>query len=136
VTEFEPFPDIEDALRTLLLRDLSDVLTSGSQVGTDFPPDNTPLPFVRVEKTGLGSRTPLADRPVVDIEVLATGRNTAKSLIERIDTLLLSYPHSVVISSGLAVLDMVTVPVVPSPRPWDSPSVRRFAGTYQFSVRR
>ena len=70
------------------------------------------------------------------LEVLAGSRAAAKSLIESIDAHLLDYPHSVVISSGPAILDTVTVPVAPASRPWDSPSVRRFAGTYQFSVRR
>lgn len=129
------YPDIEDALRTLLLREISE-LSNAAQVGVDFPADNEPLPFVRVEETSLGIRTKLTYRPVVDVEVLAVGRNTAKSLIGKIDTLLLDYPHSVVISSGLVVLDTVTVPVVPAQRPWDSPNVRLYAGTYQFSVRR
>jgi hypothetical protein len=136
MTDLQPFPDAEEAVRAILLRDLADVLTSPEQVGVDWPADNAPLPFVRVEKTSLGSRLRLNDYPVLDIEVLDVGRAAAKSLIERIDTLLLDYPHSVVISSGLAVLDTVTVPVAPASRPWDSPNVRRFAGTYQLSVRR
>lgn len=136
MTEFEAYPDIEDVVRTLLLRDFADVLTTPAHVGTDWPADNSPLPFVRVEKAPLGRRERLNDYPVVDIEVLASTRSGAKSLIERIDAHLLDYPHSVVISSGLAVLDTVTVPVPPASRTWDSPSVRRFAGTYQFSVRR
>jgi hypothetical protein len=136
MTEFEPYPDIEEAVRTLLLRDFSTDLTSAAHVGTEWPADNAPLPFVRIEKAPLGRRERLNDYPVVDIEVLASTRGGAKSLIERIDAHLLDYPHSVVISSGLAVLDTVTVPVPPSSRAWDSPSVRRFAGTYQFSVRR
>lgn len=136
MTDFLPFADAEEAIRVLLLRELDDVLTDPKQVGVDFPPGNSPLPFIRVEKTQLGRRERLNDYPVLDVEVLAGTRSEAKSLIERIDTLFLDYPHSVVISSGVAVLDMVTVPVVPASRPWDSPSVRRFAGTYQFSVRR
>lgn len=132
----QPYPDIEKAVRAILLDKFSDVLTNPKQVAVDFPPDNSPLPFVRVEELSLGIRTKLTYMPVVEIEVLATGRDAAKSLIGRIDAHLLDYPHSVVISSGLVVLDMVTVPVVPAQRPWDSPNVRRYAGTYQFSVRR
>lgn len=131
----QPYPDIEEAVRELLLRDIAEI-TSQQQVAVDFPADNDPLPFVRVEELSLGIRTKLTYRPVVELEVLATGRNAAKSLIGKIDAHLLDYPHSVVISSGLVVLDMVTVPVVPAQRPWDSPNVRRYAGTYQFSVRR
>lgn len=131
----KPYPDIEKAIRAILLRDFAE-LTQEAQVAVDFPPTNEPLPFVRVEELALGTRTKLIYRPVVEVEVLATGRDTAKSLIGRIDAHFLDYPHSVVISSGLVVLDMVTVPVVPAQRPWDSPNVRRYAGTYQFSVRR
>jgi hypothetical protein len=130
-----PYPDIEKAIRAILLRDF-DELTQEKQVATDFPPDNEPLPFVRVEELALGTRTKLTYRPVVEVEVLAAGRDAAKTLIGKIDAHFLDYPHSVVISSGLVVLDMVTVPVVPAQRPWDSPNVRRYAGTYQFSVRR
>lgn len=129
------YPDIEDALRTLILREI-DGVTQQKQVATDFPPDNEPMPFVRLEELALGTRTKLVYKPVVEVEVLATGRDAAKRLIGKIDTLFLDYPHSVVISSGLVVLDSVTVPVVPAQRPWDSPNVRRYAGTYQFTVRR
>ena len=132
----QPYPDIEEAIRAILLRDFTDVLTNPAQVAVDFPATNEPLPFVRVEELSLGIRTKLIYKPVVEIEVLATGRNAAKSLIGRIDAHLLDYPHSVVITSGPVVLDTVTVPVVPAARPWDSPNVRRYAGTYQFSVRR
>jgi len=135
VTDLQDYPDIEDVIRTILLRDIP-ALTSETQVGVDFPADNSPLPFVRVQELSLGRRTKLTYNPVVEIEVLAVGRNTAKSLIGEIDTLMLSYPLSVVISSRHVVLDSVTVPVVPAQRPWDSPNVRRYAGTYQFSVRR
>lgn len=131
----QPYPDIEEAVRAILLRDFEDI-TEPTQVGVDFPPTNEPLPFVRVQELSLGIRTKLTYKPVVEIEVLATGRNVAKSLIGEIDARMLDYPLSVVISSGLVVLDMVTVPVVPAQRPWDSPNVRRYAGTYQFSVRR
>ena len=131
----EPYPDIELALKTLLHRDFPE-LANDAQIGVDFPADNEPLPFVRIEELSLGVRTKLTYRPVVEISVLAAGRNAAKTLIGKIDARMLDYPHSVVISSGLVVLDMVTVPVVPAQRPWDSPNVRLYAGTYQFSVRR
>ena len=136
MTDLQPFIDIEEAVRALLLRELDDVLLTGAHVGVDWPANNSPLPFVRVEKAPLGRRERLNDFPVVDIEVLANKRSTAKALIERIDTLLLDYPHSVVITSGTAVLDLVTVPVAPTSRSWDNPDIRRFAGTYQISVRR
>lgn len=136
MTDLQPYPDIEEAIRALLLRDFATDFPTEANIGVDFPSDNAPLPFCRVEELALGSRTKLTYRPVVEVEVLATGRNTAKSLFGRIDAHLLDYPHSVVISSGLVVLDMVTVPVVLAQRPWDSPNVRRYAGTYQFSVRR
>lgn len=136
MTDLKPFPDIELVLRELFLRDFADVLTDPKQVGVDFPTNDDILPFVRIEKTPMSRRLKMNDHPVVDIEVLHRTRGQAKSLIEEIDTHMLDYPHSVVISSGLAVLDMVTVPRSPSAQTWDSPNVRRFAGTYEFSVRR
>jgi hypothetical protein len=136
VTDLQPYPDIEEAIRAILLRDFSADFSTPASVGVDFPDTNLPLPFCRVQELSLGRRTKLQYNPVVELEVLAAGRSVAKSLIGRIDAHLLDYPHSVVISSGLVVLDMVTVPVVPAQRPWDSPNVRRYAGTYQFSVRR
>lgn len=136
MTDLQPYPDVEEAIRALLLRDFGTDFGTGASVGVDFPEDNLPLPFCRVQELALGRRTKLQYNPVVELEVLAAGRSAAKSLIGRIDAHLLDYPHSVVISSGLVVLDMVTVPVVPAQRPWDSPNVRRYAGTYQFSVRR
>jgi hypothetical protein len=136
MTDLTPYPDIEEAIRTLLLRDFAADLPTGAHVGVDWPADDSPLPFVRIEKVAPSRRTQLNDYPSVDIEVLAAKRAEAKSLIERIDSHILDYPHSVVISSGQAVLDTVTVPIPPSAREWDSPSVRRYAGTYQFSVRR
>lgn len=131
----KPYPDIEEAIRAILLRDF-DEFAQEKQVATDFPATNEPLPFARVEELSLGIRTKLTYKPVVELEILAAGRDAAKTLIGKIDAHFLDYPHSVVISSGLVVLDMVTVPVVPAQRPWDSPNVRRYAGTYQFSVRR
>jgi hypothetical protein len=131
----QPYPDIEKAIRAILLRDF-DEFTDEKQVAVDFPATNEPLPFARVEELSLGTRTKLTYKPIVEVEVLAAGRDAAKTLIGKIDAHFLDYPHSVVISSGLVVLDMVTVPVVPAQRPWDSPNVRRYAGTYQFSVRR
>lgn len=132
----QPYPDIEKALRAILMRDFAEVLTTEKHVAVDFPPTNSPLPFVRVEELSLGVRTKLIYKPVVEIEVLAAGRDAAKSLIGEIDARMLDYPLSVVIDSKLVVLDSVTVPVVPAQRPWDSPNVRRYAGTYQFTVRR
>lgn len=131
----QPYPDIELTIKTMLHRDFPE-LANDAQVGVDFPADNEPLPFVRVEELSLGIRTKLTYKPVVEISVLASGRGAAKALIEKIDARMLDYPHSVVISSGPVVLDMVTVPVVLAQRPWDSPNVRLYAATYQFSVRR
>ena len=130
-----PFIDIEEAVRALLLRDFAADLPTGKYVGVDWPDEPT-MPYVRVEKISPGRRERLNDYPAVDIEVLAGTRAEAKALIERIDAHLLDYPHSVAITSGQAILDLVTVPIPPAARDWASPNVRRFAGTYTFSVRR
>jgi hypothetical protein len=135
MTDLSPFPDIELAIRTLLLRDFATDFPTGAHVGVDWPDDDV-LPFCRVEKVAPSRRERLTDYPSVDIEILAASRAAAKDLIERIDTHLVGYTRSVVIPSGLVVLDSVTVPISPTAREWDSPNVRRFAGTYQFSVRR
>jgi hypothetical protein len=136
MTSFQPYPDIEDAIRGILLRDFASDLPSAPHVGVDWPASDAVLPFVRVEKVAPSRRTRLNDYPSVDIEVLAATRGGAKTLIERIDAHLLDYPQTVTITSGRVVLDMVTVPIPPRAMDWDSPNVRRYAGTYQFSVRR
>lgn len=136
MTSLQPFPDIEEAVRGILLRDFASDLPSPSRVGVDWPDDNAPLPFVRVEKIAPSRRDKLNDYPSVDIEVLASTRGGAKSLIERIDTHLLDYPHTVTITSGQVVLDVVTVPIPPRAMDWDGPNTRRYAGTYGFSIRR
>ena len=136
MTDLAPFIDIEEAVRALLLRDFAADLPTGKYVGVDWPDEPT-MPYVRVEKISPGRRERLNDYPAVDIEVLAGTRAEAKALIERIDAHLLDYPHSVVLASGRnVVLDAVTVPIAPTAQPWESPDARRFAGTYQFSVRR
>lgn len=136
MTDLLPYPDIEEALVKILLRDFPTDLPAPKHVGVDWP--GVPVyPFVRVQKAAPSQRARLNDSPVVDIEVLAPTRAAAKGLIERIDAHLLDYPHSVVLASGrLARLDSVTVPIAPTAQPWESPDARRFAGTYQFSVRR
>ena len=136
MTDLTPYPDIEEALVKLLLRDFASDLPLPKHVGVDWP--GVPVyPFVRVQKVPPSQRARLNDSPVVDIEVLAPTRAAAKGLIERIDAHLLDYPHSVVLASGRNVrLDRVTVPIAPTAQPWESPDARRFAGTYQFSVRR
>jgi hypothetical protein len=133
MTDLTPYADIEDVLRRLLQERFSDI--PEANFGTDFPTDDR-VPFVRVAKTPMSRRQRLNDYPVLDIEVLESTRAKAKDLIESIDTYLLGYPHSVVIGSRRVRLDMVTVPRSPAEQPWESPGVRRFAGSYQFSVRR
>ena len=137
MTDLRPYPDIEEALVKLLLRDFATDFPNTKQVGVEWPTTNPVYPFVRIQKVAPSQRARLNDSPVVDVEVLAPTRAAAKGLIERIDAHLLDYPHSVVLASGRnVVLDAVTVPIAPTAQPWESPDARRFAGTYQFSVRR
>lgn len=132
----DPFPDIENVLRALLLRDFAANLPSESRVGTDFIVDFTDrLPYIRLERVG-GSSVPLNDYPLVDVEFFDDTTADLKSLSADVHTYLLGYPHTVELGSRRITLDTVGVTVAPRRLPWADENIRRFAATYQFSVRR
>lgn len=134
--DFQPFPSIEEVVRELLLRELDDAFTDGTQIGVEYPADlASRLPYAAIERIG-GPRTRLNDYPLLDVEVFASSRTQAESLSERIDALLLGYPHSVMVGTRHVAIDSVTPLTTPRRIPWDDANVRRFGATYQFSVRR
>jgi hypothetical protein len=102
-----------------------------------FAGDQTPdkdleskLPFIRVGRTGgapiRGSEH--TDRPVIDIDVLASTRAQAKRIAQEIEQLLLSAPHP---------LDNVNVLMSPQRVPWvEGVPIRRMYASYQASLRR
>lgn len=135
---FSDFPNIEHALYRTFERDMPDIFeVDDPRMGSEFPDEVTDdlLPFVRVERIG-GPRTRLNDHPLVDIDVLARTRDDARSLAERISTLLFSYPGMVVVGSRGVKFDSVDNPRTPARVPFDDDTVRRYGATYQISVRR
>lgn len=132
----ESFPDIENVVRALLLRDFAVRLPNQGQVGTDFIVDFTGrLPYVRLERVG-GSSVRLNDYPLVDVEFFDDTTADLKSLSADVHAYLLGYPHSVELGSRRVTLDTVGVTVAPRRLPWADENIRRFAATYQLSIRR
>jgi hypothetical protein len=131
VTELKPFPSIEKTLFALFHDKLA---VDNQQMGTAYPAGDDSYTFVRVDKLG-GPRSKLRDYPLVDVEAVAPTWAAASELIESIDTLILSYPHSIATPSGVVVLDSVVVTRSPVEIPWDGPG-RRLAATYSLVLRR
>lgn len=108
--------------------------TIGTTVYTgDQVPDNsleTQLPFIRVGRTG-GAPIQGAehtDRPVVDIDVLASTRAEAKLIAKQVEQLLLSRPHPI---------DKCNVLMSPQRVPWvEGVPIRRMYASYHLSLRR
>jgi len=103
---------------------------TGDQTPEDSPIDQV-LPFIRVGRVGgapiRGSEH--TDRPVIDIDVLATTRAEAKRLGKLIEQLLLSAPHPI---------DDCNVLIGAQRVPWVEgvSSIVRMYASYQLSFRR
>jgi hypothetical protein len=108
----------------------------GPEQRTIFTGDQTPtslegkLPFIRADSVG-GSTRPGAehtDRPVVDVDVLATTRAEAKRIAQVIEQLLLSRPHPI---------DSCSVLMRPQRVEWvEGVPIRRFYASYHLGLRR
>lgn len=88
------------------------------------------LPFVRVGRTGgapiRGSEH--TDRPVIDVDVLASTRAEAKAIAKEIEQLLMARRHP---------LDDCNVLMSPQRVPWvEGTRIVRFYASYQASLRR
>ena len=122
-TGLNPFPDVEDAVMTLI-EDLGNV---GEVTDAELV-DN--LPFNRVGRIG-GADDQITDRPRITIDTFALTRAQARQIAETIRQRLTSGPLLV----GSVVLDKTITLTGPQDIPW-SPAVRRYSASYQVSVRR
>jgi hypothetical protein len=134
-----PFLRIDKVLEAILKANfpaLADGPNALYHVGTAFPADvSSRLPFVAVNRVG-GPTDRFETNPTVDIDIFHQTKDLALSLDSDISAFLLGYPRSVRIGTRLVVLDTVFQTSGPDERPWDASTTRRFASTYQFSVRR
>lgn len=130
--ELRPYADLTDVLFALAERDFADVY---GKMGTSLEDVEESLPFLRAEIIG-GSGGRLQRASLVDVEHFADTYRGAKMQAEAFSAYLLGYPRSVSVDERLVVLDMVVETRPPVEMPWDDSSIRRFAATYQISVRR
>lgn len=120
-----PFPDVEQALVTLL---------SGlAPAGVVTPPNlQAAMPFIRVARFG-GTDDGFDDTASVSIDTFASTRAVSLVLAEDVRQLLLT-PVNVV---GDVVIDRVATITGPYEVPWATDqSVRRFTASYSIVVRR
>ncbi len=127
-----PFRDEEAEVLTIIetyFAGLQRTVYTGDQTPEDTPLDEV-LPFIRVGRVGgapiRGSEH--TDRPVIDIDVLASTRREAKEIGKLIEQLLLSAPHPI---------DDCNVLMSSQRVPWvEGSPVRRMYASYQLSFRR
>lgn len=126
-----PFRD-EEAEVLALIDHYFTVTAPETVYSGDRTPDDVEanLPFVRVGRVGgAPDRTQEhTDKPVVDIDVLATTRGQAKRIAQVVEQLLMSHPHPI---------DDCNVLMGPQRVEWaeDSP-IQRFYASYHLSLRR
>lgn len=139
MTTLTPFVRIDKALEQMLKENF-EVLEDGPaglyHVGTAFPADvSKRLPFVAISRVG-GPTDRFVSNPTVDFDIFHLTKDQALSLESDISAFLLGYPRSVRVGARLVVLDTVLQTSGPTELPWDASTTRRFASTYQISVRR
>lgn len=139
MTTLTPFVRTDKALEIMLKANipaLADGPAGFYHVGTAIPADvSSRLPFAAVSIVG-GPTDRFNTNPTVDIDVWAATKDLALSLDSAISAFLLGYPRSVRVGTRLVVLDTVFQSSGPVERPWDASTTRRYASTYQFSIRR
>ena len=108
-------------------------------VGLDLPSAGLVgrLPFVWVQP-GPGASTDRFESVTdVDIHVFAATYPVARNLAFGLESRLLGYPFRVSTGGRSVLVDRVTVAVPSAEVEWQQDSaIRRFQGTYQFSIRR
>lgn len=128
----KPFPTpVLLALKALLETDLD----SGDSVGGDFS---------YVGGSGFYQRIGLVDSRsdrfggtfVVDVEVWGSDYLETESRANRVEALLLGYPHVVEVDSHTWVFDTVSQNTGPRELPWEDDEVTRLGGTYVITARR
>lgn len=126
--KIETAPDLEEAVALLIEQDFGNFV----YVGTYF--NVKQLPWVRVSDLG-GREDRFGGSHAVDLDVLASTYDEAKSLCATLVAYLLGYPRSVEVGGRKVVLDRVEAQG-PRELPWDDSSIRRFTSTVQISFRR
>lgn len=126
-----PFPDVEEALMTLLGALLPDPTFCDTVTPADL---QLKLPWIRIIRIG-GRDDFVTDTARVDVDVFAGGtdpRSVAWPIAERARQVLLSGPHVV----GEVTIDKVITTTAATEIPWDDPEVRRWTAAYEVSCRR
>lgn len=100
---------------------------------TDLPADLAgALPVIRVGRIGGADVEPTIDRPTVDIECFATGRQDSGALSEQVRSALrFALPGTSINGSYIARVDTVSGP---AQRPYDNTNVVRYAATYSLRI--
>lgn len=131
------FPDVEAALLDWLKATFAELGDPAGEldfhVGAEMPGPGLAerLPFVWARRVG-GASTRLADYPVVEVDTFGHARQQTYDLAQSIHVALSAAP----VLAGGVVIDTIETRVAPVRRPWDNPNVRRWAATYELSVRR
>lgn len=135
---FEVPPAGADVAADFVVDYCSDLEVLDTNVGTQLPAAGLSgrLPFVRINHFG-GDDERLNLRPTFDLEVFASTYAKASLLARTIETRLVGYPFRVSSGGRSVLVDRVEVlsPTVEVEWQQDS-TIRRFQGTYQFSIRR
>lgn len=109
-----------------------------ANIGTKIPSAGLAgrLPFVRVNHWG-GDSNRFKTDPVIDIDVFESTYAKASLLARQIEAKLLGYPFRVDSGGRSVLVDSVQVLTETTEVEWQQDStIRRFQGTYQFSIRR
>lgn len=121
-----PFPDVEDALCSLIL-----TLGSVAGTGTVTPEDlASHLPFVRVSRIG-GAPSLVSESAVVDVDTFGVSRADARPVAEEVLQLLIAGPSHI---DGVTI-DRADVLSGPVERVWND-EIRRWHASYRVSARR
>lgn len=116
----------------------TDLEVLDKNVGTSLPAAGLTgrLPFVRINHFG-GDDERLNLRPTFDLEVFASTYAKASELARTIEARLIGYPFRVSSGGRSVLVDRVEVLTPTVEVEWQQDStIRRFQGTYQFSIRR
>lgn len=134
-----PVPaDPADVAMDFVVEYCSDAEVLDANIGSRLPTAGLAgrMPFVRINHFG-GDDERLNLRPTFDLEVFATTYAKASQIARTIETRLVGYPFRVSSGGRSVLVDRVEVLTPASEVEWQQDStIRRFQGTYQFSIRR
>lgn len=131
-------PGGADVAMDFVVEYCSDTEVLDRNIGTRLPAEGLAarMPFVRINHFG-GDDERLNLRPTFDLEVFAPTYAKASEIARTIETRLVGYPFRVSSGGRSVLVDRVEVLTPTSEVEWQQDStIRRFQGTYQFSIRR